>query len=111
MADLYNETKSTSITGLVSLHDVQGLNRVENTALDGTYYMQIIGDPRVTYELTAYLKSSTIKTALLDAEADGDLLSVEVARGTFYGRIVSCKVDKIKSELYKATIVLAKEDT
>lgn len=110
MAQLYDETTSTELSVYVSLTPEQEVNAVENIALDGTYYKQVIGSPLVTYKLTAFVTESQ-QDDLMDAEADCDLIKVTVNRGTYYGRISSLSFGDRKAEdYYEASIVLAKED-
>ena len=110
MAQLYDETTSTELSTHVSLDPVQEVNAVENVALDGTYYKQIIGTPTKTYSIKAFVTESQ-QDDLMDAEANGDLIKVTVNRGTYYGRISSQSFSDRQGDYYEASIVLAKEAT
>ena len=109
MANLKNVTTNTDITHLVSVYEAQKVNRVENWALDGTYYLQLVGEPNTQYIVTAYLRGDEY-TDILSAESNGDILCATVTSGTYYGRISSLAISKLAPrDLYKATIALAKE--
>lgn len=111
MSQLYDNTAGVEITEYVSVEQDQDVNIVENTALDGSYYQQIIGDPAIFYDVTAYV-NRTGKAALQAAEAAGNLLMIGVERGTFYGRIKAGGLkfgDRLACDYFKSTIKLAKE--
>ena len=111
MSQLYDYTESIEITEFVSLEIDQRINVVENTALDGSYYQQIIGLPAVFYNVTAFV-DRTGRAALQTVEASGNLLRITVKRGTYYGRITMGALkfsDRMGSGWYKATLKLAKE--
>lgn len=98
----------TEISTMFIFEQEQSVNKVENVALDGTYYLQIIGDPAVTYNITAWVTLAG-KTALQTAEALGNTISATNSSGTYRGRITSLQFEWVGMDYYKATIVLAKE--
>lgn len=111
MSQLLDYTENVEITTYVSVETEQDVNVIENTALDGSYYQQIVGEPSVMYEVTAYVDRDG-RTALQTAEAAGNLLKVTMARGTYYGRIMKAGLKfgaRLAYDYFKATIKLAKE--
>lgn len=108
MALLKDLTASTNITEYINLEIDQDIVKVENTALDGTYYVQIIGDPVELYMITAYVDRDG-KTALQTAEKSGNILQADVKHGTYYGRIKTVKFgNRMAGDYFMASIVLAK---
>ena len=84
---------------------------ITNTALDGTTYIQIVGEPVVEYKVTAYLTRE--QRDILDASAaNASLMSCAVSKGTARGRI-NGKIsygDRLAGDYFKAEFTLAKEE-
>ena len=84
---------------------------ITNTALDGTTYIQLVGDPIVEYKITAYLSRSQ-RNELDASAANGNLMSCVTSRGTARGRI-NGKIsygDRLAGDYFKADFTLAKEE-
>lgn len=109
MALLFDVTESKEITEFVGLEKTQDVTKVENTALDGTYYQQIIGSPREIYNVTAYVDRAG-KDTLMTADANGNLLRVDAKHGTYYGRITGKPRygDRLAQDYFKVTMTLAR---
>lgn len=115
MSQLYDYTAEEEITEYISGEIDQDVNIIEHTALDGTYYQQIIGSPTLSYVATAYVDSAG-RSALQAAQAHGNVLRVTIPdQGVFYGRITKGGLQLSdrngSSKWYKASLRLAKEDT
>jgi len=109
MALLKNQDTDTSITRFVSLNDKQEVIRTEQRLLDGSVYIQRIGNPMVLYSVTAYVDRMG-KTLLQSAEDTAALLEAEVKHGTYHGRITELSFsERMACDWFKATVTLAKE--
>lgn len=64
----------------------QEVNRVKNTALDGTVYMQIIGTPAKVIDVEGEVYDGKLDL-LRVAEQSGVILSLSNDEETWYGRI------------------------
>lgn len=110
MTQLYDVTLNREITRLVSALTDQSINLITNTALDGTTYIQVIGQPSFKHELEVYVNEAG-KKKLEEAEAGCNLLRVSVSIGTLYGRIVKKSIKKMAGgRWYQAIVVLAAEE-
>lgn len=113
MARLYDENAAVEITKFVTLEETVEDTQIENTALDGTYYLQTIGVPVVYYEIVAYV-TRVGKMALQTAKSSGNVLTATIDRGAFSGRIAAKGLrfgDRLPHDYFKAEITLAKEVT
>lgn len=109
MAMLKNEDTGVNITRFVSLSDRQEVIRTTQRLLSGAVYIQRIGEPAVSYTVTAFVQGDG-KALLMDAEDIAALLSVTVRRGTFYGRITELSFSEfLAGGWVEATLTLAKE--
>lgn len=109
MALLYDETAGVSISEYVQFEIDEGVNEIVSEALDGTRYIQIVGDAITDYDGTVYVDRSG-KQLLEAAYAAGNLLRAEVKHGTYHGRIIGLKFsDRQASDTFKASVTLAKE--
>lgn len=89
MAELYNVSADRFITSLVGIcEEVQTVNRITSQSIDGNTYIQIVGNPVKTYNVTACVRRSE-KALLEQAEANCDLLRIIMSHGVYYGRITS----------------------
>lgn len=116
MAELYDVTRSLSITPIVtSIDDAQEVTRVVSKSLSGQTYIQVIGNPVKSYTVTCAV-TTTGKEALRIAEAQCDMLRVTVSRGTYYGYVLGLQVgqripsDDDTVDYYAAQISLSSED-
>lgn len=111
MAELYNYNKGTVITNVVTTClDSQEVNRITNKALDGSTYLQIIGQPSKTISVVCAVQWSG-REALMEAEREGDLLRVTMSYGTYYGRIVDCQIgSKLPQDWFQAQLSLLEEE-
>lgn len=109
MALLKNEDTSTLITRFVSLDDKQELIRTEQQLLNGSMYIQRIGEPMKYYSVIAYVDRAG-KVLLQQAEDTTALLKAEVKHGIYYGRITALSFsERMVCDWFKATATLAKE--
>ena len=109
MSYLKNADTNTLITRFVSLEEKQEVLRTEQTLLSGGVYIQRIGEPTVSYAVTAYV-NRTGKAQLLTAEDTAALLSVSVKHGVYYGRVTDLSFsERMAGDWFKATLTLAKE--
>lgn len=87
MAELYNNATSTTLTNLVESCEVnQELNQVVNYSRSGKMYMQILGDPKISYSVVCYAKREEV-TNIESAWALGQLIKITISHGTYYGII------------------------
>ena len=113
MARLYDENAAVEITTFITLEETAEDTQIESTGLDGTYYLQTIGNPIVYYEIVAYVTRAG-KMALQSAKSNGSLLTATIERGTYHGRIAAKGLkfgDRLPQDYFKAEITLAKEVT
>lgn len=109
MTYLKNSETNTLITRFVSLEEKQEVIRTAQTLLSGGVYIQRIGEPTISYTVTAYV-NRTGKALLFTAEDTDALLSVSVKHGLYYGRITDLSFsERMAGEWFKATLTLAKE--
>ena len=108
---LRDTTRNIDLSGYASWLRTSTPTMITNTALDGTTYIQLVGDPKVEYEVTAYV--SREQRNELDASAQNcSLLSCQTSKGTIYGRITE-KIkygDRLAGDYYKAELTLTEED-
>lgn len=99
----------TIVTRYVSVHTSQQVNRITQTALDGTTYLQIIGSERIIYRVIAYVNAAG-KVELMSAESTAAIVFVQARDGNYYGRIISMELsERMAGGWYQATLTLAKE--
>ena len=109
MASLINTETSQLITRFVSLEESQELIRASQTFLDGSVYIQRIGNPTKYFTVTAFV-DRTGKSLLENAEDTTALLLVSVKHGEYQGRITQLNFSqRMACDFFKATITLAKE--
>ena len=103
--------RNTDITPFVTWVRASEPTIITNTALDGTTYIQLVGEPIVEYKVTAYVSRSQREE--LDASvANGSLMSCVTSRGTARGRI-NKKIsygDRLPGDYFKAEFTLAREE-
>ena len=108
---LHDMTRNVDLSSYASWLRNSTPNMITNTALDGTTYIQLAGDPKVEYEVTAYV--SREQRNKLDAAAQNcSLLSCQTSKGTVYGRITE-KIkygDRLAGDYFKAELTLTEED-
>ena len=109
MALLKNMDSGEHITRHVSLQSSQEVIREVQTLLSGEQYIQRIGDPAVSYDVTAYVNRAG-KALLESADDTAALLEVTVRHGVYYGRITKLKInDRLPGDWFEATVTLCKE--
>ncbi len=107
MASLINMDTSEEITRYVTFDTSQEVNRVIQTALDGSEYISLFGNPAVHYDLTLYVDDIG-KERLMAAECTTALLKITVKKGEFSGRIIELsKFDRLMPGWYKVTATLS----
>jgi len=107
MAKLINRDTNEEITSYVSLMERQEVIRAIHNTLDGNQYIQRIGTPIISYELTLYVDESG-KRLLMQAEDLASLLEVQVKNGTYFGRIMELKdFKKLPAEYYEVSATLS----
>lgn len=109
MAQLYDETERVIITDLVEVEQSQDVTKIQDFDLAGNFHIQIIGKPAISYNVNAYITRKG-KSALETAEANGNLISVTVQRGTYYGTLSNLTMSRFSRDLWQARVTLAKED-
>ncbi len=109
MAGLKNKDTNEEITRFVSLNEKQDVIRTIHKTLDGRQYIQRIGKPTISYELSLYV-SEQGKQLIMQAEDTGALLEFTIKKGVFCGRIIDLKdFEKLPAGYYKTTATLAEE--
>ena len=111
MTLFYDETTATAISRFAQFEIDQDVTQVINTSLDGTVYIQTVGDPACKYTGTVYVDRLG-RLAHLDARANGDLCRVDLPRGSYYGRITALSFGGyMPGGWFAASVTLAKEVT
>lgn len=109
MAYIKNETTGVCISHFVSLEVKQEVIRTTQQLLDGSVYIQRIGEPTVSYTVSAYVDRAG-KALFQNAEDTAALLEVSVKHGLYYGRISELSFsERLAGDWFKATAILAKE--
>lgn len=109
MSSLVNESTGQHLTSFVSFEEKQEVIRIVQTLLDGSEYIQRIGEPTKTYFIVAYV-GLTGKKRLQNAEDTASLLKVSVKQGIYFGRIKDLSFsERLAGDWYKAELLLAKE--
>jgi hypothetical protein len=109
--ELRDETTGTRLATNVQGETIFEPTMITNTALDGTTYIQIIGDPIITYEIRSYLTRSA-RNLLENAKSNGDLIAATLAQGTVRGRVLKTEYsDRMAMGQYLVNITLVKEAT
>ncbi len=108
MALLLNRNTGEEITSFVSLLEKQEVIRTIHNTLDGQQYIQRIGEPTISYELTLYVNEQG-KQLLMQAENAASLLEARVKLGIFFGRIIKLSdFKKLTAQYYEVTATLSK---
>ena len=112
MSLLYNETAGVTISEYVTMEPDTDQTQVANSSLDGSFYIQNIGEPRPYLSGDVYVDRAG-KTLLLTAWASGNLLRAELKHGTYYGRISTKPKlgNRLPHDWFKATVTIAEEIT
>lgn len=109
MSLFYDATAGAAISRFVQLEPDQTLNQVISQSLDGTTYIQTIGEPQPILSGTVYVDRSG-RNLLLAAQANGNLCRVEQKYGVFYGRIISLSFGPwLAGNNFAASIKIEKE--
>ncbi len=109
MAVLLNMDTNEEITPYISISTKQDVTKTIQKTLDGATHIQRIGQPNISYEITAYVDEQGMQK-LMFAEDKASLLKVELEKGVFWGRITTLKdFDNVTRNYYKTVITLAQE--
>ena len=109
MAVLLNMDTNEEITPFISISSKQEATKIVQKTLDGATHIQRIGQPNISFEITAYV-DEVGKEKLMYAEDKSSLLQAELEKGVFLGRITSLKdFENVTRSYYKTVITLAKE--
>ena len=109
MSMLYDVTSSTCLSKYVRFETEQEISQIVSRSLDGTAYIQTVGEPQKNYNGSVFVTRAE-KNLLLAAHATGDLIRIDVRHGTYYGRITSLKFgERLPCDYFEATVTLAKE--
>lgn len=107
---LYVDESDTLLTEYAWGTTKQSVDLIYNNALDGTPYIQIIGNPAREISLKAVVVSAQKKAALEAVEAAGALVRCEDGSAVSYGYIVELKFkDKVIDGMQRCDIIIAKE--
>lgn len=107
---LRDTSRNIDISGYASWLRSSTPTMITNTALDGTTYIQLVGEPLVEYKVTAYVNRE--QKDMLDASAQNcSLMLCRTSKGTVYGRITD-KIkygDRLAGDYFKAELTLTEE--
>lgn len=89
-------------------HD-QELNKIVSHALDGSTYIQTVGEPSGKIAATIIYDAEN-ETLLKRAEANTSLVSLKTRDKTIYGRIINMELShKWANGKYSANLIIAEE--
>jgi len=109
MSLLHDETAGVDISEYVTMERSPKQTQIKATSLDGSVYIQNIGEPEIDFVGDIYVDRNG-KDAIEAAYTDGDLVRAELKHGTHYGRIVDLKMgNRLPHDWFKATVTLAEE--
>jgi len=109
MSVLYDVTTGTCISRYVRFETEQEVSQIVSESLDGTVYIQAVGEPHKNYTGSVFVTRAQ-KNLLLAAHAAGDLMRIEVRHGTYYGRITALKFsERLPCDYFEASVTLADE--
>ncbi|MEG0778416.1 MAG: hypothetical protein RSE64_08755 [Oscillospiraceae bacterium] len=109
MSLLFDVTASLPITKFVQFERKEEPTQIITKSLDGTVYIQSIGEPERSLVGTAYVTRAG-RDALYAAQATGNLISVSVCHGTYTGRITALKIgNRMAGDYFEADVTLALE--
>lgn len=95
MAELYDISASQLITNIVeSCEPESELNQIVNYNRNGEVYIQIIGNPKVVYDVVCYIPRSMVST-LETGWSSGNIYRITMSHGTYNGRIIELSKDYI----------------
>ena len=109
MSMLYDLTSGTCLSKYVRFETEQEVSQIVSKSLDGTVYIQTVGEPQKNYNGSVFVTRAE-KDLLWAAHATGDLIRIDVRHGTYYGHITSLKFGEcLPCDYFEATVTLAKE--
>ena len=109
MSMLYDVTTGTCVSRYVRFETEQEVNQIISKSLDGTVYIQTVGEPQKSHIGSVFVTREE-KALLLSAHAAGDLMRIDVRHGTYYGRITALKLgERLPCDYFEATVTLAHE--
>lgn len=99
----------TLLTRIVeSCEPSESLNQIVNYSRDGTAYMQIIGSPKVTYDVVCYVPRSGLNN-IETAWHEGRLIGIQMSHGQYYGRITEYQKSVLPQNYFQVTLKLLKQ--
>lgn len=109
MSLLYDETVGGTISTYVTMERVPKQIQVKTTSLDGSVYIQNIGEPEIDFTGDVYVDRNG-KDAIEAAYTGGNLVRADLKHGTHYGRIVDMKMgNRMAHDWFKCTVTIAEE--
>ena len=110
MSLLYDETAGVTISEYVTMEQTPDQTQVISTSLDGSVYIQNIGEPQLYLSGDVYVDRPG-KANIETAWTSGNLLRAELKHGTYYGRIAKKPNigNRLPHDMFKATVTLAEE--
>ena len=99
----------TLLTRIVeSCESSESLNQIVNYSRDGTAYIQIIGSPKVSYDVVCYVPRSGLAN-IETAWHEGRLIRIQMSHGTYYGIIIEYQKIVLPQDYFQVTLKLAKQ--
>jgi fermentation-respiration switch protein FrsA (DUF1100 family) len=109
MSFLYDETAGVTISEYVTMEQTPDQVQVISTSLDGSVYIQNIGEPQLYLSGDVYVDRAG-KANIETAWEEGNLLRADLKHGTYYGRITKLSIgNRLPHDMFKATVTLAEE--
>ena len=107
---LRDVSRNVDLSGFATWVRTSTPTMITNTALDGTTYVQMVGEPKVEYAVTAYVTRAQ-RDALDTSVQNCSLLSCETSKGIVYGRITAqIKYgERLAGDYFKADLTLSEE--
>lgn len=109
MSLLHDETAGVDISEYVTMEQAPDQTQVISTSLDGSVYIQNIGEPQLYLSGAVYVDRAG-KANIETAWNEGNLLRADLKHGTYYGRITKLSIgNRLAHDMFKATVTLAEE--
>lgn len=107
MAELYDLGRSMSLTPIVESCVLRMQpNLVTNYALDGTFYIQVLGEAAALYDVVCY--APRVPTTFIESGyAEGHIFRVTMSSGTYYGICVEFNKSYLLNDYFKIEMTLA----
>lgn len=109
MSLLHDETAGVDISEYVTMEQAPDQTQVISTSLDGSVYIQNIGEPQLYLSGAVYVDRAG-KADIETAWDEGNLIRADLKHGTYYGRITKLSMgNRLPHDMFKATVTLARE--